>query len=154
MSPVIYRHAVTWDKIINRTTHIGKTAHRLDSCILPVSFTGKEKNTCPRLKLWKNESQCTSEKMRVGVELTVNLEACILASFWTAFPILYLYVLLGLSSNISYKFQVNPGSVGGRHQEKPQLLICGNKFGSASVSRGEADFDWPTKISWSQWYIS
>ena len=27
------------------------------------------------------------------------------------------------------------------YQEKPQLLICGNKFGSASVSRREADLD-------------
>ena len=40
------------------------------------------------------------------------------------------------------------------HQEKPHLLICGNKFRSALVSRGQADCDWPTGISSSQWYIS
>jgi len=40
------------------------------------------------------------------------------------------------------------------HQEKPQLLICKYKFGSASVSRKQANFNWPTKISSSQWYIS
>jgi hypothetical protein len=27
------------------------------------------------------------------------------------------------------------------HQEKPHLLICGNKCGSALVSIGQADFD-------------
>ena len=40
------------------------------------------------------------------------------------------------------------------HQEKPHLLICGNKLTSALVNRGQADFDWPTVISSSQWYIS
>ena len=40
------------------------------------------------------------------------------------------------------------------HQEKPHLLICRNKFKSALVSRGQADFDWPTGISSSQWSIS
>ena len=37
------------------------------------------------------------------------------------------------------------------HQGKPHLLICGNKFRSALVSRGQADFDQPTGISSSQW---
>ena len=40
------------------------------------------------------------------------------------------------------------------HQEKPCLLICGNKCWSALVSKGQADFDWPAGISLSQWYIS
>ena len=36
------------------------------------------------------------------------------------------------------------------HQGKPHLLICGNKFRSALVSRRQADFDQPTGISSSQ----
>jgi hypothetical protein len=28
-----------------------------------------------------------------------------------------------------------------QHQEKPHLLICGNKFGSALVSKEQANFD-------------
>ena len=34
-----------------------------------------------------------------------------------------------------------PSLAGAIHQEKPKLLICRNKFGSALVSREQANFD-------------
>ena len=55
---------------------------------------------------------------------------------------------------LTAKFSLEWLQLAGPDQEKPHLLICGNKFGSALVSREQANFGWPTKISWTQWDIS
>ena len=117
--------------------------------------------------LFNDRCRSKSEKGHTPVNATVNQHQFSdqITFHWLSWQILaWLYETVGRlqpyqsmtfgSHAIVDRFASDSCMTMHHDQKKPQLLICGNKFGSASVSRREADLDWPTKISWSQWYIS